>query len=419
MEEKNSSTLEDIEASASKTQTWAGAFLLFLPIVPIIATIICIATYLGLNLKAPVSLTGIGWVDTIIPLLVGIILTLIIWTLLASLCRRFTAVDRANVKSYYALINHLSTLNYYIDILPADKTKEVMQDRESFCLALKEKSSSRILDNGYIALWDLMNSAEEALITVAPLEKVIADAVYDEMRLNDSKIVNREDWIKKLRSAVKKLDPCAVNYLKPLVTQSPIASAQQQQQTPATDQGANAEKQQDKEARAILRVVRETINDFNTKSWEALISARNQLYRTMILVGLTVIVFVALAIIFHINLLHLEAATFYAFIGGLAGLIGRLSIESQSDKTVDDYRLSLARLLVTPLLSSLAAVLGVLIVAKTADLNMIYNFNTSLVPNLILAATFGLSPNLLINQLQKKSEEYKGNLQSTKPTSAK
>jgi hypothetical protein len=419
MEEKNSSTLEDIEASASKTQTWAGAFLLFLPIVPIIATIICIATYLGLNLKAPVSLTGIGWVDTIIPLLVGIILTLIIWTLLASLCRRFTAVDRANVKSYYALINHLSTLNYYIDILPADKTKEVMQDRESFCLALKEKSSSRILDNGYIALWDLMNSAEEALITVAPLEKVIADAVYDEMRLNDSKIVNREDWIKKLRSAVKKLDPCAVNYLKPVVTQSPIASAQQQQQTPATDQGANAEKQQDKEARAILRVVRETINDFNTKSWEALISARNQLYRTMILVGLTVIVFVALAIIFHINLLHLEAATFYAFIGGLAGLIGRLSIESQSDKTVDDYRLSLARLLVTPLLSSLAAVLGVLIVAKTADLNMIYNFNTSLVPNLILAATFGLSPNLLINQLQKKSEEYKGNLQSTKPTSAK
>jgi len=139
----------------------------------------------------------------------------------------------------------------------------------------------------------------------------------------------------------------------------------------------------------------------------------------MILVGLTVIVFVALAIIFHINLLHLEAATFYAFIGGLAGLIGRLTIESQSDKTVDDYRLSLARLLVTPLLSSLAAVLGVLIVAKTADLNMIYNFNTSLVPNLILAATFGLSPNLLINQLQKKSEEYKGNLQSTKPTSAK
>ena len=130
-------------------------------------------------------------------------------------------------------------------------------------------------------------------------------------------------------------------------------------------------------------------------------------------------VFVALAILFHVNLLHLEAATFYAFIGGIAGLIGRLSLEAQSDKTVDDYRLSLARLLVTPLLSSLAAVIGVLIVAKATDLNMIYNINASLVPNLIIAATFGLSPNLLINQLQKKSDEYKGNLQSTQPTSGK
>ncbi len=228
----------------------------------------------------------------------------------------------------------------------------------------------------------------------------------------------------KLRSAVNELDPDAVNYLKPAVgTHSLVAKTNPQQQTSATNLGGNGATQQSgavtsqqalaikqeengaaqqsgaatphhTEARAILRLVRETINDFNTKSWDALISARNQLFSTMTLVGLTGFVFVALAIIFHVNLLHLEAATFYAFIGGLAGLIG-------------------------PLLSSLAAVLGVLIVAKTTDLNMIYNFNTSLVPNLIIAATFGLSPNLLINQLQKKSEEYKGNLQSTQPTSGK
>ncbi|HEV7236583.1 MAG TPA: hypothetical protein VGN15_10410, partial [Ktedonobacteraceae bacterium] len=94
-------------------------------------------------------------------------------------------------------------------------------------------------------------------------------------------------------------------------------------------------------------------------------------------------------------------------------------IESQLDKTMDDYRLSTARLLVTPLLSGLAAVLGVLIVAKTTNLDAIYTFNTSLVSNLIIAATFGLTPNLLINQLQKKSEGYSQNLQSTQPTSGK
>jgi len=441
MEQNQSITSKFDEANTRDTRTWAGAFLLFLPMIPIIATIICIATYLGLNLKAPAILTRIGWVDTVIPLLVGTVLTLVLWSILALLLRPLTAVDRASEKSYYALLDHLSTLNYYIDTKTID-TEEVMKNRESFCLALKEKSASWIVGNGYIELWDFMDSAEEALITVAPLEKVIADAVYDEMRLNDSKIVNSEEWVNKLRSAVYELDPNAVNYLKPAVgTQSLVTKAQTQQQTPAnnqggnagiqqtgaqtqqqtpaTGQGGNAGTQKDTEARAILRVVRETINDFNTRSWDALISARNQLYSTMTLVGLTVFVFVALAIIFHVNLLHLEAATFYAFIGGLAGLIGRLSIESQSDKTVDDYRLSLARLLVTPLLSSLAAVLGVLIVAKTTDLNMIYNFNTSMVPSLIIAATFGLSPNLLINQLQKKSEEYKGNLQSTQPTSGK
>lgn len=415
-----SSFLEGIEASACKTQTYAGAFLLLLPIVPVIATVISIATYIGLNLKAPVSLTDIGWVDTLIPLLVGTGSTLILWAILALLCHRYTAVHRANEKSYYALLNHLSSLNYYLDTLPTDKTKEVLQYRDAIYLTLKQPTISWIVGNGYIELWDFMYRAEEALITIAPQEKVIADAVYDEMRLNDSKIVSSEEWVNKLRSAVHVLDPDAVSYLKPAVgTQSPIAAAGTQQQAPVINQVRNAETQQQIEARSVLRVVRKTINDFNTKCWDALISARNQLYSTMILVGLTVFVLMALAIILHVNLLHLEAATFYAFIGGLAGLIGRLSIESQSNKMVDDYRLSLARLLATPLLSGLAAVLGVMIIAKSTDLNAIYNFNISLVPSLIIAATFGLTPNLLINQLQKRSDEYKGNLQSTQPTSGK
>ena len=420
MEETQPSTLEGIEANAGNTRTYAGGLLLFLPVVPIVATIISIATYLALNLKASASLTGFGWLDAVFPLLVGTLSTLLLWALLASVCRRFTAVQRANEKSYYGLLNHLSTLNYYIDTLPDDNTKEVLQYRDAIYLALKRRSTSWVVGNGYIELWDLMDSAEEALIAVAPPGKVIADAVYDEMRLNDSKIVNSEEWANKLRSAVKGLDPAAVSYLKPAVgTQSPIAGAETQQQAPATDQVGKAATQQQTGARAVLRIVRETINDFNTKSWEALISARNQLFSTMTLVGLTMFVFVALAILFHVKPLHVEVATFFAFIGGLAGLIGRLSIEAQIDKTVDDYRLSTARLLVTPLLSGLAAILGVLVVAKTTDLNAIYTFNASLVPNLIIAATFGLTPNLLINQLQKKSEGYKENLQSTQPTSGK
>lgn len=361
------------------------------------------------------------------PLLVGTVSTFILWVILSFLLRRFTAVDRVNEQSYYSLMNHQSTLQYFIDKFP-DDTKEVKEYLNSFRQALNQRSSTWVRGEGYIELWDLMNSAEEALITSAPLEKVIADAVYDEMRLNDSKIVSNDEWANKLRVAVNELDPNAIRFLKPSVGAQSLKNANQtsgQEDNPGTalspapGQGGFSEKQQDSVARSILRAVRETINDFNANSWEALINARNQLYSTMTLVGLTMFVFVALAIIFHVNLLHLEAATFYAFIGGIAGLIGRLSLEAQSDKSLDDYRLSQARLLVTPLLSGLAAVIGVLIVSKATDLNMIYNINANLVPNLIIAATFGLSPNLLINQLQKKSDEYKGNLQSTQPTSGK
>lgn len=140
----------------------------------------------------------------------------------------------------------------------------------------------------------------------------------------------------------------------------------------------------------------------------------------MILVGLTAYVFVELAVLLQTKTLHLEVATIFAFVGALAGLIGRLSIESQADTAIDDYRLARVRLLVTPLLSGLAAAIGVLVVAKTSNLDDIYTFNAStFVPNLIIAATFGLTPNLLINQLQKKSDGYKENLQSTQAASGK
>jgi hypothetical protein len=295
MVQTNECTLEVIEKEAPKTGTYRGGLLLFLPVVPIIATIMSIATYLGLNLKAPTSLTSIGWLDAVIPLLVGTITTLLLWLFLAYVCLSFTAVHRADKKSYSALLNHFSTLNYSIDAWP-DDTNEVRQYRDAICLVLKQHSTYWLVGEGYIKLWRLMDNAEEALITVAPTAKVVSDAVYDEMRLNDSKIENGEEWTNKLRSAVKTLDPDAMHYLKPAGGTKPLAEgAETTQQAPqgaatqspatrhiglivqsvsgpvtsastqpsATKQGKTAEE----EARAILREVKETINDFNTKSW--------------------------------------------------------------------------------------------------------------------------------------------------------
>ncbi len=475
MDEANQSILEIIEANAPDTGTYAGGLFALLPLMPIIATIISIITLVGFKIQAPHGATGISWVEALIPILVGTLSALLLWLLLAFPCRRFTAVDRAHANSYYGLLNHLSSLNASIDaVLPEDTKKETLemlrrmrqpqpsgsktgqaggapplsggsstpplntvsaQDamqevsycRNAICLALIQRSTSWIVGNGYTQLWDWIDRAEEALIDFAPQEKVVGDAVSDEMRLNDSNIANSEEWTNKLRSAVKMLNPDAVRYLKPAVGTYPLtqgmetlqqASQGKEPSPPPTNQASTVVPPQQDQARAILRKVRETINGFNTKSWDGLVNARNQLLATMILVGLATYVFVELAILMQAKTSHIVVATIIAFIGALAGLIGRLSLESQTGMAIDDYHLSTARLFVTPLLSALAAVIGVLIVAKASNLDQIYTFN-AIVSNLIIAATFGLTPNLLINQLQKKADEYKDNLQSTKPTSGK
>jgi hypothetical protein len=112
---------------------------------------------------------------------------------------------------------------------------------------------------------------------------------------------------------------------------------------------------------------------------------------------------------------HLMSILIYGLIGALSGLFGRLYHEAQSDNDINDYHLGSARLMVIPLISGLASIIGVLIIAKTTNLD---DFSTtkSMLANFPLAATFGLAPNLIINQLQQKSEKYMENIRSTQPS---
>ena len=57
----------------------------------------------------------------------------------------------------------------------------------------------------------------------------------------------------------------------------------------------------------------------------------------------------------------LSAALFFTTIGALVGLFQLLYAESQSETAVDDYGLSVARLIVAPQLAALAALVGVVL----------------------------------------------------------
>jgi hypothetical protein len=122
------------------------------------------------------------------------------------------------------------------------------------------------------------------------------------------------------------------------------------------------------------------------------------------------------------------AATIFGLVGALTGLFGRLYIESKADSAADDYDLTLARIVVTPVLAGLAAVGGVLLTTMLSltvlkfpalqtsnqqlDLGVIYNLSSNTF-GIIVAALFGLTPNLFINILQDKAKALTEQLQKS------
>jgi len=252
------------------------------------------------------------------------------------------------------------------------------------------------------------HDAEEALINVMPAENVIADALYDELRIRDSAIDTSQELLRKLRMAVTKLDPSAQAYLQPDGTSPQGTSSTLSDGTVST----NAMKTQ---ARAVLREVRHALNEFRDDRWEAIVRVRNQFVCSTILTGLTMYVLLQFAILAGTPRQAIVSATAFYLVGALVGLFSRLYHESRTSKSIDDYRLSLARLVATPLYCGLAAVGGVLIVQKFTSLVDIFD-PKNLLSGLVIAAVFGLTPGLLVNNLLKQTEQYKQDLKSTAAT---
>jgi hypothetical protein len=302
---------------------------------------------------------------------------------------------------------------------------------------------SWVTATGYVSVWERVYRAEEALIEVVPQEAVLSGAVYDESRLQGSKIEPREELLAKLRQAVAVIDPGAGQYLAPpsrlmaplaistpsqlpegpvntLYTQTLVAtggvppykwtttgapawlaltettgqltgtpaeaktfkftvrvtdSTSQMKEEPFTltikDTPASpgppasppSNTDPKKVARAVLRTVRRSINEFRNASWNGLILARNHLLTTMIYTGITVFVLLAIAMVWGASRPAVFAASVFYLVGATTGLGDRLRRESQADVAIEDYGLSTARLITIPLFSGLGAVGGVVLVA--------------------------------------------------------
>ena len=176
------------------------------------------------------------------------------------------------------------------------------------------------------------------------------------------------------------------------------------------------------EARPTLREVRRTLNEYRDTLWEGLIRTRNRLMMIAVITGFLAYILLSLSIANDADPSYVVAATIFFLVGAIVGLFNRLHLETQINNAVNDYGLSMARVMATPMLSGLAAVGSVLVITLLTgaiqnnlklpdDISGIYSINPW---HIVLAAMFGLAPSLLISMLQQKAESYKSDIKSSK-----
>ena len=472
-------------------RSFLAALIATAPIAPVAAALMTVAAYSGSAGLSPLWGEAVPlWAQLAShPLVVSVATLLAAWLLLSLpyFLLGFTAANRANASSYYGLWDRLRQLQaqcaqlcpdpgpgggcrYPDSPLKSSAADEACAHREAIRRALRSGGPRWTLGSGYIALWERTDRAEEALIDVKPREAAIADAWYDFMRADSSSINNRDELRTRIDAAARCLralevpasrqqhpgpagnaadggvaveegTPAAVVAQRAASANGEqVVDAREATGSPVPFQGAVAAAaaqpgmqlkmdlpRSETEARTILRQVRRSINNYRSERWAGLVRARNNLALAMALTSVFVYTILWLAIIDGASAATIGAATAFFLAGATVGLFNQCYNDSRTATVVDDYGLAGARLLVTPLISGVAAVAGVFLVSmlSISQLQVQSNgpSNTSLIDffnlqdhpfSLIVAATFGLTPGLLVDRLKEQAEQYKQDLQSSK-----
>ncbi len=362
-----------------------------------------------------------GWTGSD-SLFAGFVLALALWLLAARSLEGLLTAERCNRSSYGELLQRYTQLGADLTL---SQSRSAQDQYDQIDKELRAGTHLPwIKGTGYITLWERLHRAEESLIDHQPKDAVIAGALADEQRLSGSQLTNRLDLLGKLRAAVVALDHNALPLLA-LTADEAKALKGAGTQASATDPSEG-------EARSALRVVRNTLNRYQDERYAGFVASRNFIWMTATITGATAFTLLAIAMIKCEPRAIMAGAVLY-LVSATTGLLARLRNEfgeEKDTKHTDDYGLGSARLFAAPLLSGLAGIGGVALLAGSSsvlfpgprgvamgmgDVFCINGTHDALV-RIIEAAVFGLTPELLLGRLQELSSRAKNEIKTAGPS---
>ena len=470
---------------------YMGALWLIGPRVPALAALAVLLAYIIPPVDHPVHQAAVG---------IGTYVAFVAWVGLAVLFRGAGYADSSQAKVWSELLQRICQLKSRVDGIRVDPAGPLAAVRNEACQQLgwaedhlyeppteqdpepRQRSRSGVdwaSGTAYLAVWQAVHRAEEAIVEIEPCAATIADALHDDLRLTNSTLTNATSLRLSLQRAVAWLDPESVERYFPTLqaigpmsiryasrapagpgssTTSASTTVAAAAAPPATsparaDQpddvaagltgdppsaphvGCHDADVDEMVARGVIREVRFAINEFRDGAWDGLVRVRNRLLRTILVAGVVGVLLLDLAVLSNVPSFNLISAIVFFLVGALVGLFNRLRIEAGTSQAVEDFGLFEARLLHTPLLSGLAAVGGVFLTAILPVVSSIVATGSNTTPaelkpltdvfdisknqvGLLVAAVFGLAPNSILTILKDQSDRYKRDLAQSSATSS-
>jgi hypothetical protein len=327
--------------------------------------------------------------------LLGLGAGLLLWLGVAAATNGAARADRANARSYAELLGRMTNAEAAIERRVAEG--RLAQDAAPVAElgALKARLHAHAPDAdwasgmGYVNAWRDLHRIEEALVAVADGSELDGMLRHDELRIEGSKL-NRND------SVVRRL---------------------------VLDTRKRLDDEPGADVRSSVSTIRQTVNDFRDRRFEALVRNRMYVDQVSLLLGLSAWALLCLAILAGADKTAVASVAALYLIGAATGLFTQLR-SGFSESLEDVFGYGQATLRQTLLLSGLAGVAGVFLTAVVgaaalanaatpateATLSGALGFTAV---TAVTAAAFGLAPGTLTDKLNEWAKTNIKDLEST------